>query len=75
VPYAVFGLTSLLDFPPFELPDGLGATYAVPDDPDAVRAAAHATADLLESASALAAASLDAALDSPLGPVVRRRLE
>jgi hypothetical protein len=73
VPYAHFGLTSLLDFPPFELPDGLAATYAVPDNPQAVRAAAHVTADLLESA--LAAVTVDADLDSPLGPVVRRRLE
>ena len=30
VPYAAFGLTSLLDFPPFELPDELIATYATP---------------------------------------------
>lgn len=75
VPYSHFGLTSLLDFPPFELPDGLAATYAVPDDPDAVRSAAHAAADLLDSAVALAAATLDADLDSRLGPVVRRRLE
>lgn len=75
VPYSYFGLTSLLDFPPFELPDGLAATYAVPSDPDAVRAAAHAAASLLESAAALAAATLGADLDSRLGPVVRRRLE
>lgn len=74
VPYSHFGLTSLLDFPPFQLPDGLAATYAVPDDPDAVRAAAHAAADLLESAAALAAGTLSADLDSPLAPVVRRRL-
>jgi len=74
VPYAAFGLTSLLDFPPYEVPDGLAATYAVPDDKDAVAAANRATADLLDAASALATAALGIDIASPLSPVVRDRL-
>jgi hypothetical protein len=74
VPYAGFGLTSLLDFPPFELPHGLAATYAVPDDLDAVAAANRATAVLLDAASAAASASLGVDLGSPLAPIARRRL-
>jgi hypothetical protein len=74
VPYAAFGLTSLLDFPPFELPHHLGATYALPDDVNAVAAANRATADLLDGASELATATLGVELSSPLGPVVRLRL-
>ena len=74
VPYAEFGLTSLLDFPPFELPSGLAATYAVPDDVDAVAAANRATADLLDSAAVGASAALGADVVSPLASVVRSRL-
>jgi len=74
VPYAAFGLTSLLDFPPFALPHDLVATYAVPDDVDMVAAANRATADLLDAASASASASLGAEIGSPLAPIVRTRL-
>ena len=74
VPYAAFGLTSLLDFPPYELPDGLAATYAVPDDLDAVAAANRATAALLDNASASAMAAHGGELASPLAAVVRKRL-
>lgn len=74
VPYALYGLTSLLDFPPFEIPDGLAATYAVPDDEDAVASANRATADLLDAAAALATAALGPDVASPLSPVVRDRL-
>jgi hypothetical protein len=74
VPYAAFGLTSLLDFPPFELPSELAATYAVPDDVDAVAAANRATADLLAAASVSASATLGADVVSPLAHVVRNRL-
>lgn len=52
VPYPSFGLVSLLDFPPFELPAGLAATYC-PADPRAALAAAQATATLLRDASGL----------------------
>ena len=74
VPYAAFGLTSLLDFPPFELPHDLMATYAVPEDVDTVAAANRATADLLADASAAASAALGADVASPLAPAVRGRL-
>lgn len=47
VPFPSFGLVSLLDFPPFELPPGLAATYATPTSVDEVLAAARAIADLL----------------------------
>lgn len=74
VPYASFGLTSLLDVPPFELPPDLRATYAVPDDVDAVAAANRATADLLAAAAAVATTALGADVSSPLARVVRQRL-
>jgi len=74
VPYAAFGLTSLLDFAPFELPDDLAATYAVPDDVDAVATANRATAALLDAASVLASAALGVEVGSPLAPIVRSRL-
>lgn len=74
VPYAAFGLTSLLDFPPYEVPDNLPATYAMPDHNDAVATANRATADLLDAASALATAALGIDIASPLSPVVRDRL-
>lgn len=73
-PYASYGLTSLLDFPPYELPDRLAATYAVPDDVDAVAAANRATAELLDAASASASTALGTDVASTLSPVVRRRL-
>ena len=74
VPYAAFGLTSLLDFPPFQLPPDLAATYAVPAHADDVAAANRATADLLTTAAASAGAALGADLASPLDRAVRRRL-
>ena len=74
VPYAAFGLTSVLDFPPFELPPDLIATYAVPAGVETVAAANRATADLLAAASASASAALDADVSSPLASVVRGRL-
>ena len=74
VPYPAFGLTSLLDFPPYELPPELVATYAVPDVMDAVAAANQATAELLAAASASAAASLGTDIGSPLASSIRRRL-
>jgi hypothetical protein len=74
VPYAAFGLTSLLDFPPFELPVDLITTYAVPGRAGVVAAANRATADLLAAASAAASAALGRDVSSPLDPVVRGRL-
>lgn len=74
VPYPAFGLTSLLDFPPFVLPSELASTYAVPDDVDAVADANRATAELLVAASAEAGATLGADVSSPLATTVRHRL-
>jgi hypothetical protein len=74
VPYALYRLTSLLDFPPFELPDDLTATYAVPDNEETVAAANRATAVLLDAVSALASVALGADAVSPLSRVVRGRL-
>ena len=74
VPYATYGLTSLLDFPPFQVPEGLAATYALPNDRDAVAAANRATAKLLDAASELASAALGFDATSPLADVVRNRL-
>ncbi len=74
MPYAAFGLTSLLDFPPFELPHDLMATYSVPGSVDMVAVANRATAKLLAAASDSASAALGADVSSPLAPVVRTRL-
>ena len=74
VPYAAFGLTSLLDFPPFELPDGLAATYATPADVAAVARANRATAHLLTQASVAASAVLDVDVTSPLATTVGDRI-
>ena len=74
IPYAAFGLTSLLDFPPFELPALLLSTYAVPDDPSNVAAANVAVADLLVDACAAASVALHADISSPLASPTRRRL-
>ncbi len=74
VPYPSFGVTSLLDFPPFELPGQLAATYALPEDPNAVAAANRSTADLLAAASASASATLGGEVKSPLASTVRGRL-
>jgi hypothetical protein len=74
VPYPTFGLVSLLDFPPYELPVTLDRTYCTPDDPAGVAAAAEATADLLQHASAAAAAALNATLDTAWSGSARARL-
>ena len=42
VPYPLYGLVSLLDFPPFEVPDGLADTYCTPSHPPGVVAALRA---------------------------------
>lgn len=58
VPYPLFGLTSLLDYPPLELPDRLASTYAQPDDKASVARSATAVADLLSDCVRLAATRL-----------------
>ena len=74
IPYAAFGLTSLLDVPPFELPATLLSTYAVPDDPTKVAAANVAVADLLDDACAAASRAIDVDISSPLAAATRQRL-
>lgn len=67
--YPAFGLTSLLDDETPTLPPGIEASYATPR-PEAVRAAALATAELLH----LAGRHADAELDTPLRGYVTARL-
>lgn len=74
IPYAAFGLTSLLDFEPFEVPDRLAVTYAGPSDPDAVLDAAWAVWDLLDAAASAAAAELDVDLTTAWADIARARL-
>ena len=74
VPDAIYGLTSLLDFPPFDVPDNPRRHVRRPDDRDAVAAANRAAADLLDAASALATAAFGSEIASALSPVVRNRL-
>jgi hypothetical protein len=74
VPYPAFGLVSLLDWEPGELPDSLDRTYCVPDTPAAVAAAATATADLLETAGASISEVLQAKIDTAWSGIARRRL-
>ncbi len=74
VPYAGFGLTSLLDFPPFVLPPALEETYASPNEPEAVVRAAWASAQLLDDAASAVAQALGCPLGSGLAAAVRGRL-
>lgn len=74
VPDPGYGLTSLLDFPPWQLPDGIADTYCLPDDPRSVRAAARAVADLLAECAARAAATLDTDLATEWSKTARTRL-
>lgn len=74
IPYPSFGLTSLLDYPPFELPDGLEATYARPSSRAEVIEAAWATADLLERAGHDAGSVVGFDPNTPWSGLARRRL-
>jgi hypothetical protein len=75
IPYPSFGLTSLLDFPPFELPALLADTYCRPDRPDDVAAAALAVTDLLADAADRAARELSIDLGTPWSVTCRARLD
>ena len=75
IAYPAFGLVSLLDFPPFELPPDLAATYCNPGDPSSVVAAAAACANLLEAACIDASAQLGVELLGPLTARARSRLQ
>ncbi len=74
VAYPALGLVSLLDFPPFELPPGLAATYCNPGDLASVTSAATACADLLEAACGDASAHLGVELLAPVADLARSRL-
>jgi hypothetical protein len=74
VPDPTYGLTSLLDYPPFELPAGLADTYCRPDDRASVVAAAHAAEALLTSAAEHAARRGSTDLTTPWAITAQRRL-
>jgi hypothetical protein len=74
VPYPSYGLVSLFDFEPFEVPEGLARTYPRPDDPAEVLDAALATADLLDETVARVQHRLGYDLGTPWSRVARDRL-
>ena len=74
VEYPSFGLVSLLDFAPHELPESLVATYCSANDPLAVHAAAEETAHLLEWATSEAEATIGRSLQTPWADSAERRL-
>lgn len=74
VPYPLFGLTSLLDEEPFELPDGLVDTYPVPADHASVATAASAVVALLADCSDRAAHKAGYNLSTPWERTSRERL-
>ncbi len=74
VPYPGFGLVSLLDFPPFELPRELASTYCDPSDLSSVISAANACVHLFEQACVDAAGQLGVDLLGSLSEVARKRL-
>ena len=74
VPYPSFGMTSLLDVPPYELPSGLAETYCRPDRPADVAAAAVAVVDLLAAATQRAARHLSSDLTTPWSTTCLARL-
>lgn len=75
VPYPSFGLTTLLNFEPFELPAQLEDTYSLPTDPGRIIAAAWAMADLLRSTSSAAGEALGQDLSTPWQAVAESRLQ
>ena len=75
VPYPGFGLVSLLDFPPFELPPTLGSTYCAPSDFDSVLAATRVCTDLMEQSCVDACGLLGVDLSPAIGEPTRRRLQ
>ena len=58
IPDPGYGLTSLLDHEPYELPADLADTYCRPDDPAAVVVAAQAVAALLHACATRAQATI-----------------
>lgn len=74
VPYPTFGLTSLLDHEPFELPGNLADTYPVPDDRTTIEHCGQAVAEMLGQCSQRAASRLGFDLSSPWETAARQRL-
>lgn len=74
IPYPSFGMVSLLDFEPFELPVALERTYAVPGSAASVLTAALAIADLLDATTSATAETVDVQLLSPWAEIGRQRL-
>ena len=74
VPFPSFGLVSLLDFPPHEVPERLALTYATPSTLSEVAAAADATAGLLEEAARSAGDVLGVRLSTSWATIAQRRL-
>ncbi len=75
VPYPSFGLTSLLDVEPFDVPGQLHETYSMPRDPADIIAAAWVIADLLTSTSRDAGDVLGEDLSTPWRAVAETRLQ
>lgn len=75
VPFPSFGLTSLLDFPPFELPEQLAGTYCNPNAVESVIDAARTCCRLMTQACESAGRALGRRLATPLSDVAQRRLE
>lgn len=73
-PFPSFGLVSLLDFHPHEVPEELLATYARPESLAEVASAAVATADLLDAAAPLAEKVLGCKIATYWATIGRRRL-
>lgn len=74
VPYPGFGLTSLLDFEPFQLPHQLDATYSTPSRAEDVLDAAWALVDLLADTSGSTSDRLGVTLETPWSEIARARL-
>jgi hypothetical protein len=75
VPYPAFGLVSLLDFPPFEVPSTLHETYPAPRATGDVLLAARRVADLLHSHAVEVGSSLGVDLTTPWEGLGRSRLD
>lgn len=74
VPYPLFGLTSLLDYAPFQLPDKVADTYPQPGSRASVETATAAVVELLADCSERAAARLGYDLSTAWEGRARARL-
>jgi hypothetical protein len=73
IPYPSFGLTSLLDYPPYRLPDDLEQTYCPPVDGTEVVRSIEAVARLLATSADQAGASLGVTLATAWSDIARSR--